>query len=227
MAPRSKNRHVDHRPNPSIESPQSMIKIVIESTETSAASGLPIEPETEFNVHKAFICHYSPYIAKTLTKPEQIEIRIDDSSPKAFGIFVHWLYYQNLGSLEGDPDFYLLCEVWMLAKRFWVPKLQNMVMDSLHKVAEDNDSEGVIRVNDESGFVAHSWSDELKNFLLDMMVTTKIPSVLEQLCKYVSKDMVKDAFLARVFRELEGNATGLGPASDYYVPDLATETDTE
>jgi hypothetical protein len=57
------------------------------------------------------------------------ELELEDIQPQAFNIFVNWLYTQEIKDVHGKiPTKNKLCELWILADRFLIPKLQNQAM---------------------------------------------------------------------------------------------------
>ena len=201
--------------------PQSMVKLMVSWANNSF--------KREFSVHKSFLCHYSPYFSKLLENTKITEIKVEDDFFDTFGIFVHWLYYQDLGSFETIPDFDSLCMVWKLAERFSVPSLQNCAVDGLHKVVESDDFSIHARVfssNWESIFeiATEARSDVLRILLRDIMVVTKDTDVLERILVFADREMIKESFTRRVARESNPDVNGLGKPSDYYVPIPASQT---
>jgi hypothetical protein len=90
----------------------------------------------EYIVHKQLITFYSPFFdrafngaflegqTQTMTLGEEIPVDI-------FGLFVHWLYTQQLCHTGLEPrslELMELAQLWTSAGRFLVPKLQNEVM---------------------------------------------------------------------------------------------------
>ncbi|PVH78676.1 hypothetical protein DL98DRAFT_634008 [Cadophora sp. DSE1049] len=217
------------RPRPSLQSPQSMIKVAVTPPKNPTLSGPPsLLSKTEFSVHKSFLCHYSPYFSKLLESADQIEIKIEDVCPVEFGVFVHWLYYQELKSLEALPDFYGFCKLWNLAEKLSVLALQNCAMDHLHKSVHIDDCELTwlsVYWKGALAIAAQTQSDKLRRLMRDIMVTTTELSALKKILKYASGEMIKDALYHRAGREIIPNIfKGLGPVSDYYVPISTVKT---
>jgi hypothetical protein len=120
----------------------------IEFAGTPAQMTAPAKPEViehKFTVHKAYICHYSRYFRNmygppslhvpgynsimpllTSGKSDSYIPTFNDIPVGAFGIFVNWLYHQTIQDAFCQiPDLLTLARVWVLGKRFSVPKLQN------------------------------------------------------------------------------------------------------
>jgi hypothetical protein len=98
--------------------------------DSKAKVGLPF-----FNIHKDFICFYSPFFATTFTGPytegQTQCMTLYDTDVETFGMFNHWLYQQKLPIFteKSEPVHLLhLSKLWHLSQRVYVPSLQNKVM---------------------------------------------------------------------------------------------------
>ena len=85
-----------------------------------------------FKIHKNFICYYSPFFDAAFNgesiKGESQGPELDDTPHEVFGIFVNWLYMQKIkikSDCEWSTRCILLMNVWLLADRVMVPRLQN------------------------------------------------------------------------------------------------------
>ena len=85
-----------------------------------------------FSIHKNFICHYSPYFNAAFNgsfiegETQSLDM---EANPRVFSVFVNWIYSQKLEEediedLDSDAQF----QLWILADRLLVPKLQNATM---------------------------------------------------------------------------------------------------
>lgn len=93
------------------------------------------EDEQSFQVHKNFICHYSPYFnaafnGRFLEGTTQA-LDLDDTNPKVFSLFVTWLYTQQIKDGGEKLKRKDMADMWMLADKVLVPQLQNQVMKVL------------------------------------------------------------------------------------------------
>lgn len=86
-----------------------------------------------FVVHKNFICFHSPYFNAAFNGESQtLDLEVDDASPDAFAIFVNWLYTQRIEDTSKDSvRVSTLLELWILAGRLLIPKLQNATLRML------------------------------------------------------------------------------------------------
>lgn len=89
-----------------------------------------------FFIHKNFITHYSPYFNAafngSFAEGQSQQLDLEDTEPHVFGTFVNWLYSQDIENAEGEvPDDSTLVNLWLLADRLLVPKLQNHVIRAL------------------------------------------------------------------------------------------------
>jgi hypothetical protein len=92
-----------------------------------------------FRVHKNYICHYSPYFDAAFNgsfiEGETQVLELEDTEPKIFGIFVNWLYTQDIIDEEGRPASCSDCiNLWILADKILVPVLQNQTLGQLEVV---------------------------------------------------------------------------------------------
>jgi len=93
-------------------------------------------------VHKNFITHYSPYFDAAFNgnfaEGQSQKLDLEDTEPHVFGTFVNWLYSQNIENAEGEiPDDSTLVNLWLLADKCLVPKLQNQVIRNLDRRAKE------------------------------------------------------------------------------------------
>lgn len=92
-----------------------------------------------FRVHKNYICHYSPYFEAAFNgnfvEGETQVLELDDTDPRIFGMFVNWIYTQELVNEEGNSPSCTSCiNLWILADRLLVPSLQNQALVCLDLV---------------------------------------------------------------------------------------------
>ncbi len=102
------------------------------------------EERRRFYIHKSVACSYSSLYKKAFNSQRYIEgqtqtYTIEDFKyPGAFGAVQSWFYSQNIDGWEGSAaaqaqrSEYLYI-VWVLANRLLLPKLQNQVMQAIHK----------------------------------------------------------------------------------------------
>ena len=111
---------------------------------------LDAECEVEsFYVHKNFITHYSPYFNAafngSFAEGQTQKMSLEDTEPHVFGTFVNWLYSQEIENVDGEvPEDSTLINLWLLADKCLVPKLQNQVIRALDKRAKDSVPRNVV-----------------------------------------------------------------------------------
>jgi len=97
-----------------------------------------------FRIHKNFICYYSPFFDAAFNG-KSIEGKIqgpelDDTPHEVFGIFVNWLYMQKI-EIKSDCEWAIRCillmNVWLLADRVMVPRLQNEALALLERAGRE------------------------------------------------------------------------------------------
>ncbi|CAG8950240.1 hypothetical protein HYFRA_00008478 [Hymenoscyphus fraxineus] len=86
-----------------------------------------------FLVHQSFLCFYSPYFNAALKGPfkegQSQTVHLEEMCPTAFSIFVNWLYCQRIERSDKEPLLREnLLELWLLADRLNIPRLQNEAM---------------------------------------------------------------------------------------------------
>ncbi|KAE9374841.1 hypothetical protein N431DRAFT_335667, partial [Stipitochalara longipes BDJ] len=107
----------------------------------------PNSKEEKFVVHKEHICHSSPVLKaafnSSFVEGQTHNYRLDDILPGTFRLFVQWLYEGKFKMVYYDPPiteavqkktddrFRGLCQLWILAERLIIPRLQNQVMKVL------------------------------------------------------------------------------------------------
>lgn len=118
------------------------------TSNANAMARVTVGPEkTEFLIHKAFLCHYSPYFDRALNgqfiEGQTQAVDLPEENTEAFATFVDWVYTQKLDSEptigSGDAAtpmgfsdaMTLLVRVWCLADYLQVPKLQNLAINAL------------------------------------------------------------------------------------------------
>ncbi|TVY19562.1 hypothetical protein LARI1_G003406 [Lachnellula arida] len=84
-----------------------------------------------FLVHKAILCHYSPFFDAAFNGGFQEdttqELDLPDTDPIVFGILVEWTYSQRviMPTTRTCNDRFTLMKLWVLADRCLIPRLQN------------------------------------------------------------------------------------------------------
>jgi hypothetical protein len=93
-------------------------------------------PESrQFIVHKNAIYYYSAFFEKAFNS-EFIEgqtqtMTLDDVDDSTSGLLANWCYTQKLEHATKAIKLVELAEVWTLAERFFMPKLQYYAMESM------------------------------------------------------------------------------------------------
>ncbi|TVY44556.1 hypothetical protein LOCC1_G003358 [Lachnellula occidentalis] len=115
---------------PSFMGPQTMVKVNV--------SLKADDKKQEFLVYKEFICYYSPVFAAAFNgnfeESANQSIDIVDVSPRVFGLFINWLYTQNVvQDQDNAPTTGVLGDLWLLGDRFLIPRLQNETLVALEQ----------------------------------------------------------------------------------------------
>ncbi|KAF8851470.1 hypothetical protein BDZ45DRAFT_730888 [Acephala macrosclerotiorum] len=109
----------------------------------------PDDEVKEFQVHKDVVCFYSSVLRAELNNgfvEGQIQTyRLLDASPGTVDLLIQWLYFQKLkleqlqpstkpsvpNKIEEDLN---LAGLWVLADKFRIPSLQNLVVTSMVRI---------------------------------------------------------------------------------------------
>lgn len=103
-------------------------------------------------MHKDFAVHYSPALkaafASAFVEGQTQTYRFEDTTEEAIRLLVHWMYTQQLDTerdmeklKERGPNGAnvtqntALFQLWVLADKMLIPRLQNMVMDKIDELA--------------------------------------------------------------------------------------------
>src|SRR5436190_9727736 len=87
---------------------------------------------TPFDAHIELLCDCSPYFNKVFNDrlddrtPEPV--RLPDDDPDAFTEFLNWAYRGTIFQSRPSPSWIDLCRLWVLAGKFEISKLQNLVV---------------------------------------------------------------------------------------------------
>lgn len=107
-------------------------------------------------LHKEFVVCCSPILkaafASGLVESQTQIYILEDVEPDTFRLLAEWLYVQKIGPLQDEDGIdsglaslgllsirtrmrlsRRLCELWILADKFQIPQLQNLVMDRLEQ----------------------------------------------------------------------------------------------
>ena len=97
-----------------------------------------------FTVHKELLCFHSTHFDKALGQASTKQASQSAQcygDPVIFGHFVNWMYREKLvcpgdEDKDGEPlNHCTFVEIWLLAARLGVPRLQNAVIDELFCMA--------------------------------------------------------------------------------------------
>jgi BTB/POZ domain len=90
----------------------------------------------DFNLFRQFIYYHSPVFQRAIEKDNLQCVEVDDTDPKAFSLFVRWIYTQDIstGGKEWLPCAELV-ELWMLADFAQIPTLQDCALKALEDLS--------------------------------------------------------------------------------------------
>ena len=110
-----------------------MINIIVNNDSVSST----------FLVHENFLCYHSPFFDKRAHDSSSgsiAEIILEKTNPETFGILINWIYSQILADCGKNNLFVLLPDLWILAERYEIPKLQNQVAKKFYSLSENTAS---------------------------------------------------------------------------------------
>jgi hypothetical protein len=98
----------------------------------------------EFAIHKALICHHSPYFRAAFTygfeETETGIMKIPNTEVRIFDLFFNWLYTQTLWDESADesewPTMENLLKLWAFADMARIPRLMNQCLDTLKSISD-------------------------------------------------------------------------------------------
>ncbi|KAH7333112.1 hypothetical protein BKA65DRAFT_40143 [Rhexocercosporidium sp. MPI-PUGE-AT-0058] len=130
--------------NSSHETEASKPRTIVKVNVHTCSDGTIDNDETHhqsFPIHKNHICHYSAFFDAAFNgnfaEAESQEVQLYEVMPETFGIFVNWLYTQEIMSEDGEaPDIRSLVHLWLLADRILVPSLQNQAIDLIEQTRQ-------------------------------------------------------------------------------------------
>ncbi|KAG9228299.1 hypothetical protein BJ875DRAFT_389672, partial [Amylocarpus encephaloides] len=127
-------------------------------------------------------------------------LEVDDVKHSTFGVFVNWLYTQQIvaGKVSGRSH---LMDVWLLADRFMVPSLQNAALVSLDRLLTYRDwfTPAAIQLIYENS----STEGTLRQYLLDTWTKKEI----------TDPDAYPNQFLGDLLNRTLSNSPFLKPAA--------------
>jgi hypothetical protein len=112
----------------------------------------PSNNQSKFFVHKEFACYHSPVLSaafnSTFLEGQTQTYALEDTTEGAFRLLVQWLYSQKLTLLQLEDQHQFqegktkaeegedknLAELWVLADKLAIPKLQNAAIDSMEQI---------------------------------------------------------------------------------------------
>ncbi|KAH7403726.1 hypothetical protein BKA64DRAFT_707201 [Cadophora sp. MPI-SDFR-AT-0126] len=202
---------------PSLNCPQPVVTIILRQKNLFT----DLFMEAKFCIHKDFICYHSPFFAAAFTghcvEGESQTMSFDDVHPPTFGVFTNWLYTQALKTRAGDnlDDIWNLTELWILAQRFLMPKLQNQIMLRLYPTLKRYS--GTRSIKDLGNRASQHKSDMLKRLHLDKVAAIQCEERFNKLTEDLGpQDLLQLARLLKA-KQIEG-VKEMKPVKEYLLP---------
>ncbi|CZR51124.1 uncharacterized protein PAC_00999 [Phialocephala subalpina] len=169
----------------------------------------------KFVVHKDFACHYSPVLRAAFNsnflEGQTQEYQLQGTTEDAIRQVVNWFYTQKLDIRQLGPEGNIkkgqvdtdlkrkedatLVELWVLADKLLVPKLQNAIVEEMQRIRLQ-----IHHLPSGCYMVAYEKTQDgspLRKFLVDGCAGSSVPQgLLKGLTNALPKDMLMDLFLA-------------------------------
>ncbi|TVY92072.1 hypothetical protein LAWI1_G004279, partial [Lachnellula willkommii] len=189
------------------------------------------ERKEKFTVYKKFICYYSPFFNVAFNKLNGLFVEdksqtvdFEDTTPKAFSIFVRWLYRQSIRDNRGAlPQAHLLARLWILSDKLLSVGVQNAAIEGLCEKGWFGNNGSVAEIsyvykNTKAG-------SPLRQLLIDQ-ITHKAPytalaKALTSKVQDFPNEMLVDLILAQKKLLVKTNvATETLKAENYFIMDI-------
>jgi hypothetical protein len=168
--------------------------------------------EKEFQVHKAFACHYSPVLKAAFNNPTFEEgqtqmYRLEDTTEAPFSLLIEWVYSQTLEYHEGSTDLTTpnLVRLWVLAGYLLIPRLQNVAIDLIDVVISGKGGSAIT----ELVYVYEKTTEDsaLRRYFVDVCLKMVGCSTLRKYPRFFPQQMLLDLAIAQKDRIifLQGN----------------------
>ncbi|KAF4627803.1 hypothetical protein G7Y89_g10347 [Cudoniella acicularis] len=172
---------------PSFLGEQPMVSVVVKNCQRSIQT-IPI--------HKNFICYYSLYFEAALNnnfvEGQTQEVQLDDVDHEVFNLFVTWIYGQKIRSSESEKlDINIILNLWLLADRLLVPKLQNEAMNYLFSQNCDPKTMGTNTIN--SAYALTLKGSPLRLYIAEFSCTALSPDraiISDELPRELLEDII-------------------------------------
>ncbi|KAH6709055.1 hypothetical protein BKA61DRAFT_489554, partial [Leptodontidium sp. MPI-SDFR-AT-0119] len=185
---------------------------------------------TEFLIHKEVVWLHSDILSAAFnsgfTEDQTQTYRLEDTSEGTFRLFMQWLYCQNFKIIQGPEHIYpencplewaedtALVELWVLADKFVIPRLQNFIIDTMQKIFEYSN---YIPVHTFHYLYINTAMDSLlRRYIVRLCVVFAHKSLYDKFYQYFPHDMLVDIAMEYASRAETLDRPGLSVA-DYHV----------
>ena len=199
-----------------------------------------VGPQRElFKVHKSILLKEMPTaLGKESTffegclkhdfkETRQNEITLADVMPEVFLLVVRWLYSDNMWDL-GEPQpferqqLYILFAAYILSDRLGIERLQNTIMDELHRIQQ---FEGYIVDLKDEALDSDDLPELLEDYLLDSLVfqlehcfnQKEVAKIAEEVLEAGGRRAVR--IFQKIRRGADATSPECGPACKYHQHD--------
>jgi hypothetical protein len=177
--------------------PAALVTIIVEESDTEAE---------KFSVHKDFACFYSPVFKaafnSTFVEGETQTYTLQDTTKEAVRALLHWFYTLKLDNIyeeeiTRDPpkakvksETTVLVELWVLADRLLVRRLQNEIIERLEELRKLRNE--VPTSTFDLVYKKTSEGSPLRKLMLHYSASYLINGCFQKRPDYISKSMLID-----------------------------------
>ncbi|KAG4433069.1 hypothetical protein IFR05_011463 [Cadophora sp. M221] len=170
---------------------------------------------TKFMIHKEVVCLHSDVLGTAFnsefTEGQTQTYRLEDTSESAFRLFMQWLYCQRLPIIQVlshlDPEILsqewtldkTLIDLWVLADKFLIPRLQNLVIETMQRKVES--SHLVPAYTFKYLYENTAEHSLLRRYIIGLCVVSAYPSVYAEHMNIFPHDMLVDIAVKLASRE--------------------------
>lgn len=159
--------------------------------------------EEAFHIHRELICHHSPYFKTVIDNAKSVggkdkEIKEPAIDEDVFGLFNHWIYFQQIETAPASLTIMLLTRLWTSAGAWKIPALQDQVIRILSKMMKNLQEpptllkNSVLRCYLEHAYSTQKWTPLKKVGVWKMMLCLPAIGSVKETIREFPEGMVGD-----------------------------------
>lgn len=175
------------------------------------------EEKEKFSVHAKLLCSSSMFFDKALSGPwkeaSERAVTLPDDKPRAFAIYVHWLYFRTLpmirrGETTPSDRYRDLIEIYSLGDKLLDPDFQNAILDATIEEGNAQYLNGKASCPDEQ-VIEYAYSNTVPSSpIRDLLVEIFICNAGREVLREKERtDMLPRSFLLHLARSLMEQAS--------------------